>query len=77
MDNPKGLTVKFIGDSERPGRSRYRVESNPDTDVPAIAAFLVYIAAVNSPLGFEKTIEIITKNAIESRITKIVKMPEG
>ena len=43
---------------------------NCENRLPAVAQALVYVAAKESKNGFEKEIEIITANVMDTKITK-------
>lgn len=66
------ITIKFVGEGTKPGRVKYNViQDCPPENIPVAAQALLYIAASNSPNGFEKEIEIITENTMKTRARRI------
>ena len=66
------ITITFEGEGTAPGKVKYRVVQDcPPENIPVAAQALLYIAASNSPNGFEKEIEEITKNAMSTRAKRI------
>ena len=58
----------------KPGRVVYRIERGKDCNTNKMACAaqaLVYIAATESRNGFEKEIEIITQNVMNTKMEKI------
>ena len=66
------ITIKFVGEGTKPGRVKYEViQDCPPERITVAAQALVYIAASNSSDGFEKEIEKITEQAMQTRARRI------
>lgn len=66
------ITIKFVGEGVKPGRVKYEVVQDcPPGHLPVAAQALLYIAASNSPDGFEKEVEKITELAMQTRTRRV------
>ncbi len=66
------ITIIFEGEGTKPGTVKYKViQDCPPENIPVAAQALLYVAASNSPNGFEKEIEDITRLAMDTRARRI------